>query len=58
MPLQMSALMTQVSRLPDTWQYIHAEIAASRGYFLETGLDFYDLTPTEQRRKIEEEING
>jgi hypothetical protein len=54
----MSALMTQVSRLPDTWQYIHAEIAASRGYFLETGLDFYDLTPTEQRRKIEEEING
>ena len=43
---------TQVSLLREE------EHVASQQYFLETGLDFYDLTYVEQKRRIEEEHNG
>jgi hypothetical protein len=37
-------------------EYPLPEIKAAVRYFLDTGQDFWDLTPTEQKRKIEEEL--
>jgi hypothetical protein len=52
--------MTQEFRLPDGWweREVTQEVKAAIMYFMETGLYFEDLTPTEQKRKIEEETNA
>jgi hypothetical protein len=46
----MSALTTQEYNLRET------EARAAEYYFLETGLDFYDLTYVEQKKKIMEAL--